>query len=114
MDLSTMKKKLEAGEYPNAQKFYDDFKLMIRNCFTFNPEGSLVNQAGVELQKVFDDKWKTLPPLREVQSDADEDEEEESDDEQSRERELGYFCSVRCLINPRSGCSNGKSNRVPQ
>jgi hypothetical protein len=86
MDMQTMRRKLDAGEYPNAQKFYDDFKLMIRNCFTFNPEGTLVNQAGVELQKVFDDKWKALPPLREVASEADDDDDDESEDDQSRDR----------------------------
>jgi hypothetical protein len=36
MDMSTMRKKLDAGEYPNATKFFEDFKLMIRNCFIFN------------------------------------------------------------------------------
>ncbi|KAH0838598.1 Bromodomain-containing protein [Lanmaoa asiatica] len=65
MDLSTMRKKLENHEYPNASKFFDDFKLMIRNCFTFNPAGTPVNQAGIELQRLFDEKWKNLPPLRE-------------------------------------------------
>ncbi|KAI0690697.1 Bromodomain-containing protein [Cytidiella melzeri] len=63
MDLSTMRKKLEAGQYPTADKFHQDFKLMIRNCFTFNPAGTPVNVAGVELQQVFDEKWRNLPPL---------------------------------------------------
>ena len=92
MDMQTMRRKLDAGEYTNAQKFYDDFKLMIRNCFTFNSEGTLVNQAGVELQKVFDDKWKGLPPLRDVTSDADEEDDEESDEDQSHDREFILLC----------------------
>jgi hypothetical protein len=29
MDMSTMRKKLDAGEYPNATKLFEDFKLMI-------------------------------------------------------------------------------------
>jgi hypothetical protein len=29
MDMSTMRKKLDAGEYLNATKFFEDFKLMI-------------------------------------------------------------------------------------
>ncbi|KAG2116963.1 hypothetical protein DEU56DRAFT_874123 [Suillus clintonianus] len=83
MDMSTMRKKLEAGEYPNASKFFDDFKLMIRNCFLFNPAGTLVNQAGIELQRLFDEKWKNLPPLRDV---SDEEEEEYEDEESEEER----------------------------
>jgi hypothetical protein len=86
MDLSTMKKKLDNGEYSGAQKFYDDFKLMIRNCFQFNPAGTPVNQAGIELQRVFDEKWKNLPSLHTV---IDDEEEEEDDSEEERTR--SYF-----------------------
>jgi hypothetical protein len=83
MDMATMKKKLETGEYPNADRFWDDFKLMIKNCFTFNPEGTPVNQAGIQLQKIFDDKWQHLPPLREVSDGDEEDNEEESEDDRA-------------------------------
>ncbi|KAJ6574863.1 Bromodomain-containing protein [Mycena capillaripes] len=72
MDLSTMRKKLDNHEYPNASKFYDDFKLMIRNCFAFNPSGTLVNQAGIELQRLFDE------------NDDDDDDDEESEDEDTQ------------------------------
>ncbi|KAF5382911.1 hypothetical protein D9757_006322 [Collybiopsis confluens] len=83
MDLSTMRRKIENHEYPSASSFYDDFKLMIRNCFTFNPAGTPVNQSGQELQRVFDEKWKSLPT--EPLSDEDEDEDEEdSEDERAR------------------------------
>jgi bromodomain-containing factor 1 len=81
MDLSTIRKKLDGGEYDTAQNFYDDFKLMIRNCFVFNPSGTPVNLAGQELQKLFDDKWKGLPPLQAQEASDEEDEEEDSDEE---------------------------------
>nr|GAT47895.1 bromodomain-containing protein [Mycena chlorophos] len=83
MDLSTMRKKLDDGEYPNAQRFYDDFKLMIRNCFAFNPQGTPVNHAGVELQRLFDEKWMALPPLHDISEDNDDD--DESDDENAQQ-----------------------------
>lgn len=86
MDLSTIRKKLDEHQYPTAQKFFDDFKLMIRNCFLFNPSGTPVNQAGIELQRIFDEKWKHLPPLREVMSEEDDDEDED-DSEDDRQRE---------------------------
>ncbi|KAF4572696.1 hypothetical protein EYR36_007206 [Pleurotus pulmonarius] len=84
MDLSTMRRKLDLHEYPNAHKFFDDFKLMIRNCFAFNPAGTPVNQAGIELQRLFDDKWKSLPPLHSVSDDDEEDEEEDEEDDRAR------------------------------
>jgi hypothetical protein len=86
MDLTTMRKKLENGEYPNAEKFHDDFKLIIRNCFTFNPAGTPVNIAGQELQRLFDEKWRSLPPLRPaaISDDEDDDDEEASDFDHER------------------------------
>lgn len=88
MDMSTIRRKLDHGQYVTAQHFRDDFKLMIRNCFTFNPKGTPVNQAGVELQRIFDEKWKNLPPLR-TGSDRDDDffdddMDEDEDDNQRR------------------------------
>ncbi|TFK79350.1 Bromodomain-containing protein [Polyporus arcularius HHB13444] len=83
MDLATMKRKLDAGEYNTAEKFRDDFRLMIKNCLTFNPSGNVVHEAGKSLQMLFDEKWKNLPVRRSHDlSDDDEDEETyESDDE---------------------------------
>jgi hypothetical protein len=67
-----MWKKLDAGEYPNAAKFFEDFKLMIRNCFVFNLAGTPVNQAGIDLQRLSDERWTHLLPLRDTSDDEDE------------------------------------------
>lgn len=85
MDLSTIRRKLDNNEYRNAESFHDDFKLIIRNCFTFNPAGTPVNTAGQELQRLFDEKWKNLPPLRRTPESDDEDDEDEVDSEDERE-----------------------------
>jgi hypothetical protein len=60
---------LENGEYEGSQK---DFKLMIRNCFNFTSTGTPVNLA--DLQRLFDEKRKNIPPLRAKDSEEDEDE----------------------------------------
>lgn len=81
MDMATMSSKLSNHEYPNATAFYNDFKLMIKNCFAFNPAGTPVHQAGVELNAVFDEKWQGLPnPYGDSDDGAEED---ESDAERS-------------------------------
>ncbi|THH16771.1 hypothetical protein EW146_g3936 [Bondarzewia mesenterica] len=67
MDLSTMRSKLEGNMYPTAEKFRDDFKLMINNCVKYNGTQSAVAEAGFALQL----------------SD-EEDEEEEEEDERTR------------------------------
>ena len=85
MDLSTMRKKLDSHEYPNAQAFFSDFKLMIRNCFHFDPPGTPVNMAGIELQRVFDDKWKNLPqPKAAYEDDMDAEDDFSDGDNQHR------------------------------
>jgi len=79
-----MRKKFDAGEYPSAKEFYADFKLMIKNCFNFNPPGTPVQIAGAELQRLFEDKWRNLPPLHEI-SDSENDEDTEEDDARQRQ-----------------------------
>ncbi|KAI0265472.1 Bromodomain-containing protein [Russula aff. rugulosa BPL654] len=83
-DLSTMRSKLESGAYHTAEKFRDDFKLIISNCNLYNPPGTLVHQAGVELKKLFEEKWKGLPPLRAESEDDEGDDDSETDEERSR------------------------------
>lgn len=36
MDLGTIKKKLNQKKYANAQACIDDFRLMFKNCYTYN------------------------------------------------------------------------------
>lgn len=85
MDLSTMRGKLESGAYSTADKFRDDFKLIISNCFLYNPPSTPVHQAGVELKKLFEEKWKGLPPLR-AESEDEEEDDTDSEDERARAR----------------------------
>ncbi|KAJ1311623.1 hypothetical protein OPQ81_010100 [Rhizoctonia solani] len=84
MDLSTMRRKLENNEYPNANAFHNDFKQMMRNCQQFNPPGTVVYIAGQEMDRIFKEKWKNLPPLRQP-SPEDEDDADSSEDETNRE-----------------------------
>ncbi|KAJ3179477.1 hypothetical protein HDU85_004888 [Gaertneriomyces sp. JEL0708] len=58
MDLSTVKKKLDLGQYQSADEFRADVKLMFNNCYTFNPPGTDVHNAGRQLEEVFDRKWR--------------------------------------------------------
>jgi bromodomain-containing factor 1 len=61
MDLSTIKKKLDDGQYSSAPEFEADVRLMFDNCYRYNPEGTPVNMMGHKLQNVFEKKWAELP-----------------------------------------------------
>ena len=78
-----MRKKLEAGDYLNANTFQADFDLMIKNCMTFNPVGRTVNVtvAALELRKFFYEGWANLPPLKVVVREHEDDEEEDYNDD---------------------------------
>ena len=104
MDLATMRKKLEGGEYPNAEAFHDDFKLMINNCMKFNPEGTPVNVCGQQLNALFYEKWKNMPqPRSEAASDDDEDEEDDFEPEDERDRTFFTRAPVRQFSRYSSG-----------
>ncbi|KZO99767.1 Bromodomain-containing protein [Calocera viscosa TUFC12733] len=101
MDLSTMKKKLETKQYGDAQEFHADFKLMIKNCRLYNGAGSPVREAGEELNRIFDEKWKGLPPLIELE----EDEEEEGEEEEEADDMDGEFLSATPITCALTNCA---------
>ncbi|KAH9819205.1 hypothetical protein DFH28DRAFT_887003 [Melampsora americana] len=61
MDLSTIKQKLDRGEYKAGAAFAADFRLMLNNCFTFNPVGTPVYNFGKQLEGLFESKWHERP-----------------------------------------------------
>jgi len=81
MDLSSMKWKMEREEYMTAQDFHADFKFMIENRRVY--QGTAGCDAGADLNKLFDEKWKGLPPL--IEPEEEEEEEEQEEEETSAE-----------------------------
>lgn len=58
MDISTMERKLSAGEYKNAAEFEADVRLIFHNCYIFNTPDNEVYQMGQALESVFNENWK--------------------------------------------------------
>jgi bromodomain-containing factor 1 len=61
MDLSTVYDKLQTNRYETAEEFFTDVKLIFKNCYKFNVEGSAVNVMGHKLEQVFDKLWADKP-----------------------------------------------------
>ena len=59
MDLSTMKRKLDNGQYTRAEEYEADFNLMVQNCFTFNRPGDDVYMMGQKAEELFKKKWRS-------------------------------------------------------
>lgn len=80
MDLSTIEKKLNDGEYVEPKDFEEDIKLMFNNCYLYNPPSLPIHKMGRQLEKVFDEKWAQKPPKTEPVPLVDDAPEEEFDE----------------------------------
>ncbi|XP_056874058.1 bromodomain-containing protein 3-like isoform X2 [Takifugu flavidus] len=61
MDLSTVKRKLDRGEYPNADSFAADVQLIFSNCYKYNPSHLEVVAHAKKLQGVFEKSFAKIP-----------------------------------------------------
>ena len=57
IDLSKMTEKLNNLEYSSEFDFYNDVKLMFKNCFTYNRPGTIGYGMGVNMEKAFKREW---------------------------------------------------------
>ncbi|NXW93149.1 TIF1A factor, partial [Alopecoenas beccarii] len=66
MDLSTIKKRLEATSsfYTKPEDFVADFRLIFQNCAEFNEPDSEVADAGMKLEAYFEELLSNLYPER--------------------------------------------------
>lgn len=58
MDLGTIKSKLKTGKYSDRWQLDDDVRLMLRNCFTFNPPKTYVYEEGKRLEEIYNQEWR--------------------------------------------------------
>ena len=54
MDLATMAKKVQAGEYKGVEQLQTDFKLMISNCKKYNSKKSVDKDAAEQAERLRD------------------------------------------------------------
>ncbi|KAE8800156.1 Transcription factor GTE9 [Hordeum vulgare] len=60
MDLGTIKKKLDSGSYTSPSDFAADVRLTFNNAITYNPRGHAVHDMAIQLNKMFESRWKTV------------------------------------------------------
>lgn len=109
MDLSTMAKKMENGEYENGEEFEKDMRLMLSDCYAFNPPGTPVNILGHRLETVFNEKWVNKPPpgsedestsRRSSSRGRKSHEEYEEDGEEEEEEEETFKVDINSITDP--------------
>ncbi|XP_051690366.2 LOW QUALITY PROTEIN: bromodomain-containing protein 3 [Oryctolagus cuniculus] len=60
MDLSTVKRKMDSREYPDAQGFAGNVRLMFSNCYKYNPPDHEVVAMARKLQDVFEMRFAKM------------------------------------------------------
>ncbi|KAG6553500.1 hypothetical protein Mapa_004412 [Marchantia paleacea] len=60
MDLGTIKKKVNRGEYTSPLDFAEDVRLTFSNAMTYNPQGHFVFAMAEQLRDIFEEKWKAI------------------------------------------------------
>ncbi|GMK55103.1 hypothetical protein CspeluHIS016_0201590 [Cutaneotrichosporon spelunceum] len=58
MDLMSASAKFESGQYATRKEFENDIRLIVSNCYLYNPVGSPVRKAGEAFEHMFDRLWK--------------------------------------------------------
>ncbi|XP_062268551.1 bromodomain-containing protein 3-like isoform X1 [Platichthys flesus] len=61
MDLSTVKKKVDGGEYQDARGFAADVRLIFSNCYKYNPPDHEVVARAKKLQDLFETRFAKMP-----------------------------------------------------
>ena len=65
MDLTTVRKKLVAGEYKSISEWSDDVNLIFKNARLYNDEGSLIDLIAQEMEQWFARKVAQIPRNKE-------------------------------------------------
>ncbi|KAL6899642.1 hypothetical protein ACP4OV_006300 [Aristida adscensionis] len=60
MDLGTIKKKLDSGSYTSPSEFAADVRLTFNNAMIYNPRGHAVHDMAIQLNKMFESRWRTV------------------------------------------------------
>ncbi|SCU90242.1 LAME_0E07668g1_1 [Lachancea meyersii CBS 8951] len=82
MDLGSVSRKLSNWEYENVEQVEADVRLVFKNCYAFNPDGTIVNMMGHRLEEVFNSRWVDRPVVADDESDeSDEGESDYSSDD---------------------------------
>ncbi|SCU77736.1 LAMI_0A02168g1_1 [Lachancea mirantina] len=90
MDLGTVSRKLNNWEYGTAEEVEHDVRLVFKNCYAFNPDGTIVNMMGHRLEDVFNSRWVDRPIAADEESEDEDNAESGYASEDGREPEEIY------------------------
>ncbi|CUM64800.1 uncharacterized protein PRCAT00002412001 [Priceomyces carsonii] len=99
MDLGTVQSKLANNQYENGDEFERDVRLIFKNCYLFNPEGTDVNSMGHKLESIFNKKWVNRPAPAPTPPQLDYDDSSDDDEPEIDEAILSSVPAIQFLEN---------------
>lgn len=105
MDVSTVGRKLSTGDYSRAKDFEHDMRLIITNCYKFNPEGNPVHEMGRQFENLFNSQWAKkdayiqdhTPAALSPSSSAGEEEEDSEEEEEVEVQPVNSAATLRLI-----------------
>jgi bromodomain-containing factor 1 len=106
MDVSTVAKKLASGDYTRAKDFETDMRLIVANCYKFNPSGNPVREMGRQFEELFNSQWAKKdqyiqdhnPAAISPSESAGDDDEESEEEEEEVQAPAGNSAATLRLI----------------
>lgn len=66
MDLATVDKKLNSGQYDSVDQWIYDVRLVFNNCFKFNGPEAMVSMLCQNVESAFEKSLRQMPPNKNV------------------------------------------------
>jgi bromodomain-containing factor 1 len=66
MDLTTVDRKLNTGEYDSVEEFINDIRLVFNNCYKYNGPEAMISMLCQNVESAFEKSLRQMPPSREV------------------------------------------------
>jgi hypothetical protein len=82
MDLGTIKRRLERGQYGTAHQVAEDVRLVWRNCMTYNSEGSDFWLLAKAYSRRWEDRYRKIRQEFDVGEDLEEGEDDDEEEEE--------------------------------
>ncbi|KAJ7559222.1 hypothetical protein O6H91_04G074700 [Diphasiastrum complanatum] len=112
MDLGTVKKKFESGQYQSPMEFAEDVRLTFSNAMKYNPKENDVHAMADILRKIFEERWKSIKEKLEEESLKMRVEDETHSERQGKGQQLQdlqrHLRSIEDQINSFTNNSNSK------
>lgn len=66
MDLTTVDKKLNSGQYSSVDQWICDVRLVFNNCFKFNGPEATISMLCQNVESAFEKSLRQMPPSKTV------------------------------------------------